>query len=70
MFLKVKRSAHPFVPTSRCHEPPSVPSPVKIKAARMASESWEIGDALAGRANMLNYGCVINIQAVVLGQLQ
>lgn len=33
----------------------------------MASESWEILDALVDTANMLNYGRVINIQAVVLG---
>lgn len=33
----------------------------------MASESWEIPDALADAANLLNYGCTINIQAVILG---
>lgn len=33
----------------------------------MAGESWEILDPLVDTANMLNYGHVINIQAVVLG---
>lgn len=33
----------------------------------MASESWEILDAFVDTANMLNYGCVINVQAVVPG---
>lgn len=33
----------------------------------MLSESWEMLDALADTANMLNYHHILNTQAVVLG---